>query len=314
MSAIIALVTRLNPQAEKAWLDVLQSAMPKEVIRSLRDMTENERSRVDIAIVANPDPADLRLLPNLKWVHSLWAGVERLVAELKGLSLPVVRLIDPRLSDTMAEAVIAWSYYLSRDMPAYAAQQRAHQWTQLPYRAASETRVGLLGLGALGSAAALLLQQAGFQVSGWSASGRPLPGITVHAGRDGLASILQQSDILVCLLPLTVDTDGLIGADALSQLPRGAALINFARARIVVTKDLLDALDRGHLSHAVLDVFEQEPLDAADPLWDHPGITVLPHISAPTNPNTAAAIVAERIGHYRDTGNLPAAIDFNRGY
>lgn len=313
-SNLIALVTRLSPEAEQGWLATLRRAMPNETILSIREMDENQRQCTDIAIVANPDPADLRRLPRLAWVHSLWAGVERLVLELQDFSRPIVRLVDPKLSETMAEAALAWTLYLSRDMPAYAAQQRQRRWEQLTYRAAGDTRVGILGLGALGRAAALKLTQVGFQVSGWSRQVKTIDGIVTHSGETGLNSLLAQSDILICLLPLTAETTGLINAEKLALLPPQAGVINFARGRIIATGDLVAALDEGRVKHAVLDVFDIEPLDMASPLWSHPRITVLPHISAPTNQDTAAAIVATNIATYRATDALPPTIDFERGY
>ncbi|MFS2151885.1 2-hydroxyacid dehydrogenase [Rhizobium sp. Rhizsp42] len=314
MSPLIALVTRLSEAAESNWLMALSAAMPQETIRSIRQLSPDELGRVDIAIVANPDPADLERLPNLKWVHSLWAGVERLVLELKGFSRPIVRLVDPDLARTMAEAVLAWTLYLSRDMPAYDMQQRQSLWRQLPYRSAPDTRVGLLGLGALGRAAARQLRLAGFAVSGWSRTEKQVDGVETYFGADGLDAMLRTSDIVVCLLPLTAETTGLLGAREFALLPANAGFINFGRGHIVKTLDLIAALDAGAVKHAVLDVFETEPLDEQSPLWDHPGVTVLPHISAPTNPSTAAKIVANTIGEYRATGVPPDGIDFDRGY
>ncbi|MDM9649365.1 glyoxylate/hydroxypyruvate reductase A [Rhizobium sp. S163] len=314
MSSLIALVTRLSEAAENNWLTALSAAMPRETIRSIRALSTEELDLVDIAIVANPDPVDLERLPNLKWVHSLWAGVERLVLELKGFSHPIVRLVDPDLARTMAEAVLAWTLYLSRDMPAYGMQQRQSLWRQLPYRSAPDTRVGLLGLGALGCAAARQLQLAGFVVSGWSRTEKQIDGVETYFGRAGLDAMLKTSDIVVCLLPLTAETTGLLGASEFALLPANAGFINFGRGRIVKTGDLVAALDAGVVQHAVLDVFETEPLDEQSPLWQHPGVTVLPHISAPTNPPTAAKIVADRVCAFRANGIQPAGIDFNRGY
>ncbi|MBO9127300.1 MULTISPECIES: 2-hydroxyacid dehydrogenase [unclassified Rhizobium] len=314
MSSRIALITRLSKAAEDNWLTVLSAAMPRETIRSIRAMSTEELALVDIAIVANPDPVDLERLPNVKWVHSLWAGVERLVLELKGFSHPIVRLVDPDLARTMAEAVLAWTLYLSRDMPAYGMQQRQSLWRQLPYRSALDTRVGLLGLGALGCAAARQLQLAGFAVSGWSRTEKQVEGVATYFGPDGLDAMLKTSDIVVCLLPLTAETTGLLGAREFALLPPNACFINFGRGHIVRTNDLMAALDTGAVSHAVLDVFETEPLDEQSPLWGHSRVTVLPHISAPTNQSTAANIVANRVGTYRTNGVLPEGIDFNRGY
>jgi glyoxylate/hydroxypyruvate reductase A len=314
MPASIALVTRLQPQAEQTWLAILRAAMPNETIAVIDEIEEGDLRHVDIAIVANPDPADLRRLPGVRWIHSLWAGVERLVMELGAFSCPIVRLVDPKLSETMAEAVLAWTYYISRDMPAYAAQQRQRQWRQLPYRAAGDTRVGILGLGALGTAAAERLAMAGFRVNGWSRREKSIPGIETRTGAAGLKQLLRQSDIVVCLLPLTADTAGLLGREEFALLPAGAGFANFARAQIVETSELIRALDEGRLKHAVLDVFETEPLGSDDPRWIHPDITVLPHISAPTNPSTAALIVATAVHDYRVSAVVPAGIDFSRGY
>lgn len=311
----ITLVTRLSEAEEMAWCERLRTVLPGETVMRLCDLSPEARARAEIAIVANPDPADLAALPQLRWVHSLWAGVERLVAELPdGFRPPLVRLVDPELARTMAEAVLAWTYYLFRDMPAYARQQRAHDWHQHVYRRPETVTVGILGLGALGAAAAGRLLGAGFRVAGWSRSPKALPGVACLSGDSGLRDLLAQSDILVCLLPLTAETRGLLNAERLALLPRGAQLINFGRGPIVDTGALLGALGSGALGHAVLDVFEREPLDQASPLWDHPGVTVLPHVSAPTDPESAALIVAGNIRRWRETGTLPATVDFVRGY
>jgi glyoxylate/hydroxypyruvate reductase A len=311
---MIALVTRIPGEAERLWLEALSLTMPDETVVSFRQLDEKGRAAVDIAIVANPDPADLARLPGLKWIHSLWAGVERLVSELGDSALPVVRLVDPQLSCTMAEAVLAWSYYLFRDMPAYARFQRERGWQQLPYRRPEQVTIGLLGLGALGQAAAHRLTDAGFKVIGWSRSAKDVEGLETFSGDDGLSAVLRRSDILTCLLPLTSETRGLLNAERLALLPANASLINFARGPIVVSDDLLRALDAGHLNHAVLDVFDVEPLPEDAPFWNHPRITVLPHISAPTDRQTAAEIVAANIRTYRSIARLPSTVDFARGY
>lgn len=311
---LIALVTRDSRDEEEALLRHLGAALPSETIRSLRDLSGDQRAAVDIAIVANPDPADLATLPNLKWIHSLWAGVERLVAELDGIDVPIVRLVDPELARTMAEAVLAWTYYLFRDMPAYAAQQRDRTWRQLDYIHPSRVTVGILGLGKLGVAAAGRLKEAGFTVAAWSRTPKQVTGVDCYSGADRLDAMLAKSDILVCLLPLTAETRGLLDADRLAKLPRGAQLINFGRGAVLHVPDLIDALDGGHVRHAVLDVFECEPLPQENPLWAHPAVTVLPHISAPTETSTATAIVAANIATYRESGTLPKPVDRVLGY
>jgi glyoxylate/hydroxypyruvate reductase len=299
-------------QAE--WIAALQAAMPQETVVPLADMDEAARQRCEVAVVANPCPADLRRLPGLRWVHSVWAGVEQLLAELGDTPLRIVRLVDPQLADTMAEAVLAWTLYLHRDMPRYARQQRERCWQPRDLARAQDKTVGLLGLGALGSAAAARLGAAGFQVQGWSRTPRTLPGVTCHAGEEGLARLLAAADVLVCLLPLTPHTRGLLGDAAFARLKPGAGLINFARGPIVDDDALRRALDGGRLGHAVLDVFDVEPLPVDRWHWTHPAVTVLPHISAPTNRQTAARIVASHIAAYRQYGVIPPEVDRERGY
>jgi glyoxylate/hydroxypyruvate reductase A len=313
MTTPIAVITRLEGSDERQWMEALAAVLPEERLVLFRDMTEAQRQQAEVAVVANPDPADVAALPNLAWIHSLWAGVERLVAEL-GPSLPIVRLVDPEMSRVMAEAVLAWTLYLHRDMPAYARQQQARVWRPLPYRRPRSLTVGLLGLGALGTAAAGRLMDAGYTVRGWSRSPKELAGAETLSGDAGRAATLAASDVVICLLPLTAATRGLINKDRLALMKPMSSLINFGRGPLVVTSDLIAALDAGHLSYAVLDVFDQEPLPPDSPLWAHPGITVLPHVSAPTDRQTAAAIVAANIRAWRASGRIHAAVDRTRGY
>ena len=296
------------------WLAALQAAMPEEKVVAFSDLSAAEKAACKVAIVANPNPQDLKLLPNLQWLHSVWAGVERLVADLGQTDLKIVRLIDPQLANTMAEAVLAWTLYLHRDMPAYAKAQARSEWAPREYVRPERKCIGLLGLGALGSAAAPRLLSCGFKVCGWSRQRKELAGVDCYAGLEELPAMLARCDIVVCLLPLTGSTRGLLNAERLACLPKGAALINFARGPIVVQQDLLAALDAGHLSHAVLDVFDTEPLPATDACWHHPQVTVLPHCSAPTDIQTASGIVAENIARFRQTGEIPANVDSGLGY
>ena len=296
------------------WVAALQAALPEQRIVAFSSLSETEKKAVRIAIVANPEPAQLQQLPQLQWVHSVWAGVERLLQEAGPQAWPLVRLVDPQLAATMAEAVLAWTLYLHRDMPAYARQQRQGRWQARPYRSAGSQTIGLLGLGALGAAAARSLLAAGFQVAGWSRETKQITGVRCFAGAAELPLLLAQANILVCLLPLTATTRDLLDASMLRQLPAGASLINFARGAIVVDQDLRAALDDGHLSHAVLDVFRSEPLPAEAWQWQHPAVTVLPHCSAPTDRASAAAIVASTIRQYHADGSLPATVDRVLGY
>lgn len=311
---MIPFVSRIGSAEQAVWINQLSAAMPDEVILPFSALTVEQRQECDIAIVANPNPDDLLALPSLKWVHSVWAGVERMINELASPTFSIVRLVDPMLAKTMSEAVLAWTLFLHRDMPAYAKQQSEGHWCPRPMVEAKNRRIGVLGLGALGQVSAQRLVDNGFTVAGWSRSKKQIEGVQCFSGEDGLIALLSQSDLLVCLLPLTTQTQHLLNLQNLSHLPKGASLINFARGAIVDDKALLTLLDQGHLSHAVLDVFTQEPLPIEHAYWGHQSVTVLPHISAPTHPVSASQIVASNIQHYRLTDCIPSAVDPMRGY
>ncbi|MEM5582878.1 glyoxylate/hydroxypyruvate reductase A [Roseibium sp. AS2] len=315
MMPIVPFVSPPESGERTTWEEILPAALSGIVqVKPFDQLSQDERRAAKVAIVANPNPADVAALPGLVWVQSLWAGVERLAANLPKDGPLIVRLTDPRMAETMSEAVLAWTLYLHRDMPRYMAQQRARVWREHDLTGPEERTVGILGLGKLGSASAQRLAANGFNVLGWSRSEKTLDGIQCHHGPDGLRAVLKQSDINVLLMPLTDETRGLIGARELSACKEGAALINFARGPILDETALLSALDDGPLSHAVLDVFNEEPLPASHPFWQHEGITVLPHVSAPTTRATAAKLVAENIARYFAEGIIPPAVDRRRGY
>ena len=311
---MIALVTQLSDSDNQYWLSLFQAIILDEKVLLLSQMSEQQKQKCDIAILANPKLSDIEQLPNLSWTHSLWAGVESLVEPMGKLGLPLVKLTDPKLSLAMAEAVLAWSLYLHRDMPKYAKQQTQKCWHQVEYIEPQNRHISILGLGALGQEAAKVLKVQGFKVSGWSYSKKQLENVTCYHGQHGLQAMLKDTHILVCLLPLTKETQGLINKDLIDQLPDGAKIINFARGGIVNDLDLFKALDSGKLDHAVLDVFAQEPLACDSAFWEHEKITVLPHISAQTNPTSASKIVASNIANYRKTGLIPDGVNAQKGY
>jgi len=303
------------PRAEQClWLEQLHIQLPNEVIKPINELSTPQLQQCEVAIVANPDPQQLSLLPNLIWVQSLWAGVDALVTHFKQAKFKLVRLIDPRLAETMAEAVLTWVLYFHRDLHLYATQQKNKQWFQHPYRVPSECSVGILGLGELGQKSAMRLLNNGFKVSGWSRSKKSIPEVKCYSGEQGLYKLAQQCQIIICLLPLTDNTRHLINDRFMKQLKQGSIIINFARGGIINNADLLANLDSNHLAHAVLDVFEKEPLSMNSHLWQQPNITVLPHISAPTHCLSACEIVAKNIKSYRQTGEIPKFVDFARGY
>lgn len=313
MRTLVPFIHTLSGEEEAEWIAGVETLMPEISLRPLAFLSEAERNAAAVAVVANPDPADLQALPGLVWVQSLWAGVEKLAPHMPD-RVAIVRMTDPQLAATMAEAVLAWTLYLHRDMPAYARQQRERSWLQRDLPLARDRTVGILGLGLMGETAATRLRANGFKVIGWTRSARNVPGVEAFHGESGLTAVLARADILVLLLPLTPDTQGLIGADALARMKRGARLINFGRGALINDAALLAALDSAALDHAVLDVFATEPLPPASPFWTHERVTVLPHVTAPTSVATASKIVADNLRAYLHDGAIPHAIDRRAGY
>ncbi|MDX1809976.1 MAG: glyoxylate/hydroxypyruvate reductase A [Sulfurospirillaceae bacterium] len=315
MKPIVPLIHSNSGKNASRWLDTLRSAIPFANICEIKDLSEDELSQVEVAIVANPNPEDLLALPNLKWVQSLWAGVERLLAELPNDDVAIVRLIDPQLAETMAEAVLTWTLYLHRDMPEYIQQQAKKEWIRHDLVRASDRTVGILGLGHLGLRAAKRLHDNGFNVIGWKRSKNLTDsGIETLIGEEGLSEIASRSDIIVVLLPLTPQTRGLLDRHFFSALKAGASLMNFARAAIVDEKALLEALNTRKLKHAILDVFLQEPLPKSDPLWMNPNVTILPHISGETDKQSASQVAAKNLKAYFDSGEIPRSVSRETGY
>ncbi len=280
-----------------------------------RDLSAAELAAVEIALVANPLPGILQRLPALRFIQSLWAGIDGLLSdETLPRHVPIARLVDQGLADAMAEAVAAHVLALHRQLPAYRRQQAAREWRVHEQPLARERRVGILGLGEMGRRSAEYLRALHFDVAGWSRRPADLPGVATFHGGAGFEAMLSGSQILVNLLPLTAQTRGILNAATFALLPRGACLINFGRGGHQVPADILAALDSGQLDHAVLDVFAVEPLPPDDPLWGHPQVTVTPHVAAATDPRSAALSVAANIRAFR-AGQAPAGlVDTGQGY
>jgi glyoxylate/hydroxypyruvate reductase A len=270
---------------------------------------------IEFALVWKPPVGLFPRLRNLRAILSLGAGVEHLLEhpELPP-GLPIARMVDDSLKIGMTEFVVMRVLHYHRRMPEYEAQQRARLWRQLPQRAPKDRTVGILGLGVLGSSAAAALVGLGFDVAGWSRSSKAIPGVRTYTGEDGLFALLERSEILVCLLPLTRETRGILDGTTLNALPCGAYVINVARGPHVVEDDLLAALRSGHLAGATLDVFDTEPLPADHPYWTDPKVTVVPHAAAWTLAEIAIQPVVENIRRFRAGQPLLHLVDRRRGY
>ena len=285
----------------EAWLEALSAAWPAGRWLGLEEARAAPAS-VRAAVVANPPPGSLQGLPHLALIQSLWAGVDRLVADpTLPTGVPLARMVDPAMSAAMAETALWAVLSLQRDFFDYARQQRESVWGQHPQRRADEVRVLVLGLGEMGGAATARLRAGGYRVGGW------------RRGLE-LAPLLAAHDIVVNLLPLTPQTRGLLDARFFAALPPGASVVNLGRGAHVVDADLLAALDSGHLRHAVLDVFTREPLPADHRYWTHPRVTVLPHAAAATDWRSAAAVVAANLQALVDGRPLAHRVDTTRGY
>lgn len=295
-----------------AWLAQLQGALPDA--RWHLAVTPANAAQITAAVVANPQAGSLLGLPNLRLIQSLWAGVDRLVNDPSLPDVPVARMVDPTMSAAMAETALWATLSLHRHFYAYARQQRTCDWQQLPQRRADELQVTLLGTGQMGRACATRLLAQGYRVTGWNLRGGALEGLALEHGMDALWPLLARSDIVINLLPLTAQTSNLLSQRFFDALRPGAGLINLARGGHVVEDDLLQALARGQVGHAVLDVFRAEPLPAEHPFWSHPHVTVLPHVAAATDMRSAAQIAARNLRALRDGQPLRDLVERSRGY
>lgn len=261
----------------------------------------------------------LATLPNLKLIVNLGAGADHLLADPSLPYVPIVRAADPDLSMRVTEYVVLHTLRYHRRQPLYDAQQRHRVWKEHHQPAASEVNVGVMGLGVIGTEAARVLARIGFSVAGWSASAKTIDGVVTFQGAAGLDPFLARTEILVCLLPLTPATAGILDRKLFARLKRdgaanGAYLINAGRGPLQVDADILAALDDGTLAGATLDVFPQEPLPPDSPMWAHPKVTVTPHNAGDILPDLLAAQVMRQIARLERGGPLENSVDRRRGY
>jgi len=309
----MALLFRSSLDSEARWRPQTARLMPEPEIRVWPQV--GNRADIDYALVWQPEPGLLASLPNLKLILSLGAGVDHILGDPQlPRDVPIVRLVDPYMTDAMSEYVVLQVLRLHRQDLDYRAQQEAGIWRELAQKNAAERRIGILGAGALGQDAGLKLRGLGFDIALWSRSAKIVDGLASGAGAAGLPALLRRSEILVCLLPLTAETEGILNTSTFALLPKGAALINAARGGHLIEEDLLAALASGQLSAAVLDVFREEPLRAGHPFWRHPRIVMTPHVAAATHPPTAAPIILDNIRRFEEGRPLLNRVNPAQGY
>lgn len=254
------------------------------------------------------------VFPNLEVLFSVGAGVDQLNLASIPENVRVVRMMEPGLAEGMIEYVLWAVLSYHRNMFRYASQQREHVWKGAPNVSSGLFRVGVMGMGALGTPVLKKLSQFGYVCQGWSRSRHDVPGIKSYAGPDELDAFLAVTDILVCLMPLTDATKGILNRELFAKLPRGACLINCGRGGHLVKDDLLWALDEGQLSQVVLDVTDPEPLPANHPFWNHPLIMLTPHIASSSRAETGGEMILKNIIQYKRGLEMTGEIDRSFGY
>jgi glyoxylate/hydroxypyruvate reductase A len=314
-SAILLAVSGWNP---KGWDERFRALAPQRDVRIHPDRT-GDLADVAYACVWKPPHGLLATLPNLKAIFSLGAGVDHLWGDPALPDVPIVRIVDPDLTMRMTEYVVLHVLLAHRRQRIYDAQQRARLWRDHHEPAASEVAVGIMGLGVLGLDAASALSRLGYRVAGWSRTPKQVDGIETFDGAAGLSSFLARTEILICLLPHTPATEGILNLGLLRQLKRdgalgGAHLINAGRGMLQVDADILAALDEGALAGATLDVFPVEPLPKDSPLWAHSKVTITPHNAATSAPRTLTVNVLQQIERLEAGQKLKNVVDRQARY
>jgi len=315
MSALALVITGWDAGP---WEQRFRAAAPRRDIRLWPDRL-GDPAGVAYAAAWLPPVGAFAAFPNLRAIFSLGAGVDGVLADRTLPQVPLVRVVDPHLMRRMTEYVTLHVLMHHRRQRLYDEQQRARVWHEHPQPRAGEVAVGIMGLGVLGRDAAEVLARLGFRVAGWSRSPRHLPGIASFHGAAGLDAFLARTEILVCLLPHTPATEGLLDLALMRKLKRdgalgGAFLINAGRGKLQVDADIVAALDEGALAGATLDVFPTEPLPAASPLWLHPKVTITPHNSAASVPEEVVAYIVRQIERFEAGHALENVVDRESGY
>lgn len=310
---IVFLYIDENDKTNK-YLATLKKELEDFEIKTFKELNNNDFKSCEVAIIYDATKEQLDSFHNLLWVQSVKAGIEKLLGQLKDSQINISRLIDNQLSDTMAKSVLAWVYYIQKNMYLYKNQQLQKQWKELEEKENADTNIAILGLGELGIVTANTLLKNDFKVSAWARSKKNVKNIEMYYGNEGLDKILQSADIIVCLLPLSDKTRNLINKEKIKLMKKDASFINFARGPIVDYEALEKSINQNQLQHAILDVFNIEPLDKNSTLWSNKNITILPHISAVTNIKTASEIIISNINGYFLEDKIPLFVNKELGY
>lgn len=297
----------------KEWLPELKKHMPDLEIEVWPDV--KDRARIEAILVWLP-PAEggISLFPNLKMIQSLGAGVNQL--DLKSLPrhVPLARLVDPGLNVSMRDYCVWATLRHYRGLDTHAEHQPLKKWVYYIPPPKSAVNVGVMGIGELGGEVARAIADLGFSVRGWSRTPKTIDRVACFSGADGLKEFASKTDILICLLPLTPETRGILARPLFEMLPKGAKLINVGRGGHLAEADLIPAIESGRIASATLDVFATEPLPPEHPFWTHPKITVTPHVAAFGAAVSAAPVVVENLRRAMAGKRLLNQVDIDKGY
>ncbi|PMS34988.1 glyoxylate/hydroxypyruvate reductase A [Trinickia symbiotica] len=278
------------------------------------DFGEPGATDAEVAVCWDPPHGALRTLSNLRLVHAIAAGVDNILADPELPRVPLCRVVDPVQARGMAEFVLWGVLHFHRQFDRVLANQRDRRWDMPQQRPASDVTVGVMGLGRIGAHVAATVASIGFRVRGWSRTPKTLSGIETFAGSHTLPSFLDGLDVLVCLLPLTRETEGIVGDVVLRRLPRGAKLIHVGRGEQLVLDALVAALSDGHLGGAIVDVFPHEPLPPHDALWGVPNLIVTPHMASAASLDAIAGQVVENVRRLQRNDSLIHQVDVELGF
>ncbi|MBM1107097.1 glyoxylate/hydroxypyruvate reductase A [Aurantibacter crassamenti] len=309
----MAIVIIRQDNKEQLWKDALLAADSKLAVYTYKE--EYNPDDIDMALIWKHPEGSLAEFPNLKCIASNGAGVDYIFEDDKAPThLPITRVVDKFLAADMSEHVLALILAYLKNIEHYKVDQFNKIWKPIQYKRIADFKIGILGFGTLGQVLATDLIKFGFNVQGWSNSRKSLDKVQSFAGQDELSEFLATTEVLVCLLPLTEETAGILNKELFQQLPKNAYIINVARGGHLVDADLIEMLDNGHLSGASLDVYHQEPLSTDHPFWEHPKVHMTPHYASVSDTNSVIPQILENYRRLQNNEPLLNLVSKTKGY
>ena len=309
----MAIVVIRQDNKIELWKNALQKADSSLKVYSY--LEDHPKDEITMAVIWKHPKGTLANYPNLKCIASAGAGVDYIFEdETRPKNIPITRIVDPFLAGDMSEHVLSVILAHLKNLNVYKLDQVANVWEPKEYLRIKDVTVGILGLGELGALTATDLTRFGFKVQGWSRSKKNIIGVKTFSGADEQQEFLKTTNVLVCLLPLTPATEGILNKELLSQLPKNAYVINVARGGHLVDKDLIELLDADHLSGACLDVYHTEPLPKTHPFWNHRKVHMTPHYASVSDTNSVIPQIVENYKRLNSGEKLQNLVDSDRGY